>query len=193
MSDKPISPIAKILAAIADEEGPVSPVTLETYLRAFPRTTHDQANNDMSATRFTEITLRIRYELDGEPIEVIQDVECRFLAPDRILLTSSSFMLDDYRLLFGDEAVVTPLESGDYELVGVVHPSKMRHFKSEGGRGEFPTAELHKVGGEWESELMLWLTHIPADQFENFCASTGRSFLLNTETFSGSAGIESSP
>lgn len=139
----------------------------------------------MSATPFPEITLHIRYELDGEPVEVTQDVECNFLAPERILITSSSCMLDDYRLLFGDEAVVTPLESGNYELVGVVHPSKMRHFESEGGPGDFPTAELHKIGGEWEHELMYWLTHIPADQFDNFCASTGRSFPPNTETFSG--------
>jgi len=139
----------------------------------------------MSATPCTEISLHIHYELDGELVEVIQEVECNFIAPDSILVTSSSFMFDDYRLLYGDEAVVTPLASGDYELVGVVYPSAMRHFESNGGPGDFPTAELHKVGGEWENELMYWLTHIPADKFDEFCAATGRFFPPKTETFSG--------
>lgn len=73
-----------------------------------------------------KIILQIRHELDGEPVEVIQDVECNFIAPDRILVISSSFTFDDYRLLYGDEAVVTPLASGDYELVGVVYLTHQR-------------------------------------------------------------------
>lgn len=139
----------------------------------------------MTGSAIQRICLRIRYELDGESVDGVQELEGIFTPPDRFLSTSSSFLFDDYRLLYGDEAVVTPLASGEYELVGVVYPSKMRHFESDGGSGSFPTAELHAVGGEWEYELMYWLTHIPADRFGDFCAKTGRSFPKESEVFSG--------
>jgi hypothetical protein len=103
---------------------------------------------------------------------------------------SSSGIFEDFRILFGDRIVVTPLSDGKYELVGIQHPSPMRHFETSGrGKGPFPTDELNRVGGEWESELMYWTTHIPAAEFDTFCARTGLTFPASTEIFSGLSSL----
>jgi hypothetical protein len=147
----------------------------------------------MSATSKSpvhEIDLVIRYELDGEMEECFESMTVQFLSDDKIAICSSSGIFSDFRLLFGDHAMVTPLPSGQYELVGVVHPSPMRHFESSGGgSGVFPTAELLKIGGDWESELMSWTTHIPAFEFSDFCKRTGLDFSPETEIFSGISSI----
>jgi hypothetical protein len=147
----------------------------------------------MSATSKSpeqEIDLVIRYELDGEMEESVESMTVQFLSDDKVAICSSSGIFSDFRLLFGDHAIVTPLSTGEYELVGVVHPSPMRHFEtSGGGSGAFPTAELLKIGGEWESELMMWTTHIPAAEFSEFCEQTGLRFSPETEIFSGISSI----
>ena len=137
-----------------------------------------------STTR--QIDLVTRYEFDGEPECQIQHLTVQFLSDDTAAVISSSGILEDFRLLFGDRIVVAPLPDGQYELVGIQHPSPMRHFDSAGGGdAAFPTAVLNRMGGEWESELMYWTTHIPADQFDAFCAETGLVFPPSAEIFSG--------
>jgi hypothetical protein len=147
----------------------------------------------MSATSKSpvkKIDLVIRYELDGEMEECVESMTVQFLADDNVAICSSSGIFSDFRLLFGDHAIVTPLPSGQYELVGVVHPSPMRHFESSGnGSRPFPTKELLKVGGDWESELTLWTTHIPAAEFSDFCKRTELYFSPETEIFSGISSI----
>ncbi len=62
----------------------------------------------------------------------------------------------------------------------------MRHFESDGGgNAKFPTEALNRIGGEWESELMYWMTHIPAAEFDAFCAGTGLAFPVASEIYSG--------
>lgn len=147
----------------------------------------------MSAT--TQSTVRrielvTEYELDGEWESFCQLLSVQFLSPDTAVVVSSSGILADFRLLFGDHLVVTPLPDGRFNLVGVQHPSPMRHFESDGGgNAPFPSQELHRIGGEWESELMSWTTHIPAAELEAFCERTGLVFPPSTEVFSGLSSI----
>ena len=101
----------------------------------------------------------------------VQRLHVQFLTEDTAVVMLSSGILEDFRLLFGDRVVVSPLADGKYELVGIQHPSPMRHFESDGGgNAKFPTEALNRIGGEWESELMYWTTHIPAAEFDAFCA-----------------------
>lgn len=147
----------------------------------------------MSATIQTTqrtIELRIRYELDGEPECNEQSILVQFMDHESAVVMSSSGIFDDFCLLFGDHIVVTSAPDGKYELVGIQHPSPMRHFESSGGsKGPFPTEELHRIGGEWEEELMIWTTHIPAEEFDGFCERTGLVFPTSTEVFSGISSI----
>lgn len=136
------------------------------------------------------IDLVTRYELDGEPECHVQRLDVRFLTDNTAVLMLSSGIFEDFRILFGDWVVVSPLPDGKYELVGIQHPSPMRHFESPGGaQTPFPSEALHRIGGEWESELMYWTTHIPAAEFDFFCTSTGLEFPVSTEIFSGLSSI----
>ena len=137
-----------------------------------------------------QIELVTDYELDGEWESCVQQLSVQFLSPDTAVMVSSSDILDDFRLLYGDQMVVSPLPDGRFKLVGVEHPSPMRHFESSGGgNGQFPTEELHRIGGEWESELMSWTTHIPTAELDAFCEITGLRFQSSTEVFSGLSSI----
>lgn len=141
-----------------------------------------------STTR--KIELVARYALDDEPECDVQQLSVQFLSSDTAIIMWSSGVFDDFRYLFGDRIVVSPLPAGKYELVGIQYPSPMRHFESDGGgKGPFPTAVLNQIGGEWESELMYWTTHIPAAEFDSFCAQTGLVFPTSTEIFSGISSI----
>lgn len=136
------------------------------------------------------IDLVTRYELDGETECHVQRLDVRFLTDDTAVSMRSSGIFEDFRILFGDWVVVSPLPDGKYELVGIQHPSPMRHFESSGGlKPPFPTEALNRIGGEWESELMYWTTHIPAAEFDCFCTSTGLEFPVSTEIFSGLSSI----
>ena len=137
-----------------------------------------------STTRAIE--LMTRFELDGEMEHHVQRLHVQFLTEDTAVVMLSSGILEDFRLLFGDRVVVSPLADGKYELVGIQHPSPMRHFESDGGgNAKFPTEALNRIGGEWESELMYWMTHIPAAEFDAFCAGTGLAFPVASEIYSG--------
>jgi hypothetical protein len=137
-----------------------------------------------------QIELVTDYELDGEWESCVQQLSVQFLSTDTAVVFSSSGVLDDYRLLYGDRMVVSPLPDGRFNLVGVEHPSPMRHFESSGGGdGAFPSEALHRIGGEWESELMSWTTHIPAAELDAFCERTGLEFHSSTEVFSGLSSI----
>lgn len=135
------------------------------------------------------IELVTEYELDGEWENCGQPLSVQFISPNTAVVVSSSGIFEDFRLLYGDYLVVTPLPDGRFKLVGVQHPSPMRHFESSGGSGPFPSEELHRIGGTWESELMSWTTHIPAADLEVFCERTGLMFPLETEVFSGLSSI----
>ncbi len=136
------------------------------------------------------VDLVTRYELDGELECHVQRLHVQFLTDDTAVVMQSSGILVDFRILFGDRVVVSPLADGKYELVGIQHPSPMRHFESVGGGdAAFPTEALNRIGGEWESELMYWTTHIPAADFNAFCASTGLAFPVSSEIFSGLSSI----
>lgn len=136
------------------------------------------------------IELVTEYEMDGEWECHGQQLSVQFLSPDTAAVISSSGILEDFRLLYGDCLVVAPLPDGRFKLVGVHHPSPMRHFESSGGgSGVFPSDELHRIGGEWESELMSWTTHIPAAELDSFCERTGLVFPSSTEVFSGLSSI----
>lgn len=136
------------------------------------------------------IDLVTQFELDGELEHHIQRLHVQFLAEDTAVVMLSSGILEDFRVLFGDRVVVSPLADGKYELVGIQHPSPMRHFESAGGgNAVFPTEALHRIGGDWESELMSWTTHIPAAEFDAFCASTGLEFPVTSEIFSGLSSV----
>jgi hypothetical protein len=136
------------------------------------------------------IDLVTRYELDGELECHVQRLHVQFLTDDTAVVMQSSGILEDFRILFGDRVVVSPLADGKYELVGIQHPSPMRHFElAGGGDAAFPTEALNRIGGEWESELMYWTTHIPAADFNAFCASTGLAFPVSSEIFSGLSSI----
>lgn len=136
------------------------------------------------------IELVTEYELDGEWESHGQPLSVQFLAPDTAVVASSSGILEDFRLLYGDYLVVSPLPDGRFKLVGILHPSPMRHFESSGGSsGAFPSEELHRIGGEWESELMSWTTHIPAAELDSFCERTGLVFPPSTEVVSGLSSI----
>lgn len=138
----------------------------------------------------SRIELVTEYELDGEWERYGQQLSVQFVSRDTAVVVSSSGTLEDFRLLYGDYLVVTPLPDGRFQLVGVQHPSPMRHFESAGeGGGPFPSDELHRIGGTWESELMSWTTHIPAADLEAFCERTGLMFPLETEVFSGLSSI----
>lgn len=137
-----------------------------------------------------QIELVTDYELDGEWESFVQQLSVQFLSPDTAVVFSSSGIFDDFRLLYGDHMVVSPLPDGQFKLVGIKHPSPMRHFESSGGvDGPFPTEELHRIGGEWELELMTWTTHIPAAELDVFCERTGLKFHSATEIFSGLSSI----
>ncbi len=93
----------------------------------------------------------------------------QFLSKDKAVAMLSSGVLEDLHILFGGWIVVTPLADGRFELVGVEHPSPMRHFESSGGENSsFPTEEQHRIGDERENELMYWTTHIPGAEFDGF-------------------------
>jgi hypothetical protein len=137
-----------------------------------------------------QIELVTDYELDGEWESCVQQLSVQFLSTDTAVVFSSSGIFDDFRLLYGDHIVVSSLPDERFKLVGVEHPSPMRHFESAGGgNGPFPTEELHRIGGEWESELMCWTTHIPTAELDAFCERTGLRFHSSTEVFSGLSSI----
>lgn len=145
------------------------------------------ASAQSSACRIELVT---EYELEGEWECHIQALSVQFMSPDTAVVLSSSGLLEDFRLLYGDYIEVSRRSDGRYQLVGVQHPSPMRHFESAGeGKGEFPSEELHRVGGDWEMELMAWTTHIPAAEFDSFCAKTGRKFPESQEIFSGLSSV----
>lgn len=136
------------------------------------------------------IDLLTRFELDGEPECHVQSLVVKFLTDDTAVAMGSSGIVEDFRILLGDRIVVSQLPDGQYELVGIQHPSPMRHFEtSGGGDAAFPTEALHRIGGEWELELMYWITHIPAAEFDAFCSATGLEFPASTEIFSGLSSI----
>lgn len=136
------------------------------------------------------IELVTQYVLEGELECSVQQLPVQFLSGDTAVVMQSSGVLSDFRILFGDRIVVTSLPDGRYELVGIEHPSPMRHFESTGGgTGAFPKDELNRIGGEWESELMYGTTHIPAAEFAGFCARTGLEFHASTDIFSGISSI----
>lgn len=136
------------------------------------------------------IELVTQYLLDGEPECCVQYIQVQFLSDDTAVAMQSSGILADFRIFFGDRIVVTQLPDGKYELVGIQHPSPMRHFESTGGgKVPFPKDELNRIGGDWESELKYWTTHIPAAEFDAFCARTGLAFHASTEIFSGISSI----
>ncbi len=136
------------------------------------------------------IDLVTRFELDGELENHVQRLHVQFLTEDTAVVMLSSGILEDFRILFGDRVVVSPLADGTYELVGIQHPSPMRHFESAGGgNAKFPTEALHRIGGEWESELMSWTSHIPAAEFDAFCARTGLAFPVASEIYSGLSSV----
>jgi hypothetical protein len=136
------------------------------------------------------IELVTKYEIDGEPECCVQNLPVQFLAHDTAVVMQSSGIFEDFRILFGDRIVVLQLQDGKYELIGIQHPSPMRHFESTGGgNNPFPEEELNHIGGEWESELMYWTTHIPAAEFDAFCARTALKFDATTEIFSGLSSI----
>ncbi len=144
--------------------------------------------SSQSSTR--SIDLVTQYEFDGEPECQIQRLNVLFLSDDTAVVASSLGILEDFRLMFGDRIILSPLPDGKYELVGVQHPSPMRHFESAGGgNAAFPTEALNRLGGEWESELMLWVTHIPTAEFDAFCTETGLVFPPSTEIFSGLSSL----
>lgn len=141
-----------------------------------------------STTRAIE--LMTRFELDGEMEHHVQRLHVQFLTEDTAVVMLSSGILEDFRLLFGDRVVVSRLADGAYELVGIEHPSPMRHFESAGGdNAKFPTEAIHRIGGDWELELMSWTTHIPAAELDAFCASTGLAFPVASEIFSGLSSV----
>ena len=141
-------------------------------------------------SKFRCIELVTKYELDGEQEHYVQNLSVQFLTQDTAAVVRSSGILDDFRLLFGERIVISPLPSGQFELDGIVHPSPMRHFESKGvGNMPFPAEELHRIGGDWETELMCWITHIPAAEFDNFCERTGLVFPSSSEIFSGISSI----
>lgn len=145
------------------------------------------ASTQSTARRIELVT---EYELDGEWESYHQKLSVQFVSSDTAVVVSSSGILEDFRLLYGDYLVVSPQPDGGFKLVGVQHPSPMRHFEtSGGGDGPFPSEELHRIGGEWESELTSWTTHIPAAEFDVFCEKTGRTFPPTSEVFSGLSSI----
>jgi hypothetical protein len=136
------------------------------------------------------IELVTEYMLDGEPERTVQDLAVQFLSDDMAVVMASSGILEDFRLLFGDAIVVSPRSDGSYDLVGVQHPSPMRHFESDGHPADlFPEASLHRIGGTWESELTTWITHVPAKDYSAFCVQTGLIFHPATEIFSGLSSL----
>lgn len=136
------------------------------------------------------IELVIEYVLDGEPERMVQRLAVQFMSDQTAIIMASSGSLEEFRLLFGDAIVVSSRTDGAYDLVGVEHPSHMRHFESEGApEGPFPTEQLQRIGGTWESELNTWVTHIPTADFSSFCATTGLVFPLETEIFSGLSSL----
>lgn len=153
----------------------------------------DRKSPEMSASSQStqsSIELVIKYALDGESGCDEQSLDVQFIDNESAVVMSSSGLFDDFRLLFGDRIVVSNLPDGKYELVGLQHPSPMRHFEtSGGGKGPFPTEELHRIGGEWEMELMYWTTHIPANEFDAFCKRTGLIFSPSSEIFSGLSSL----
>lgn len=152
--------------------------------------THELPMSASSHSTARSIDLVTRYEIDGDAECQTQRLNMLFLSNDTAVVASSSGILEDFRLLFGDRIVVSPLPDGKYELVGIQHPSPMRHFESAGGGNTaFPTETLNRLGGEWESELMFWVTHIPAAEFDTFCTETGLVFPPSTEIFSGLSSL----
>ncbi len=145
----------------------------------------------MASTQSTvrQIELVTDYELDGECESYAQHLYFQFLSPDTAVVVSSSGIFDDFRLLYGDHMVVSLLPDGRFNLVGVEHPSPMRHFESSGGDGAFPSEALHWIDGEWESELMSWTTHIQANELDAFCERTKLEFHSSTEVFSGLTSV----
>ena len=132
------------------------------------------------------IELVTEYILDGEPERTVQRLAVQFMSDQTAIIMASSGILEDFRLLFGDAIVVSSRADGAYDLVGVQHPSPMRHFESDGApEGPFPTERLHRIGGMWESALNTWVTHIPTADYSSFCAKTGLVFHPETEIFSG--------
>lgn len=136
------------------------------------------------------IELVIEYVLDGEPERTVQNLSVQFLSDQPAIIMASSGILEDYRLLFGDAIVVSSRADGAYDLVGLQHPSPMRHFESDGAPvGPFPTEQLHRIGGAWESELNTRVTHIPTADHGSFCAKTGLVFHPATEIFGGISNL----
>lgn len=136
------------------------------------------------------IALVTEYEIDGEWESNNQQLSVQFVSSDTAVVVCSSGILEDFRFLYGDYLVVSPQLGGGFKLVGVQHPSPMRHFESSGGGdGQFPSEELHRIGGNWESELMSWTTHVPAAEFDGFCEKFGLTFSPSSEVFSGLSSI----
>lgn len=136
------------------------------------------------------IELVIEYVLDGEPERTVQKLSVQFMSDQTAIIMASSGILEDFRLLFGDAIVVSSRADGAYDLVGVQHPSPVRHFESDGAPvGPFPTEQLQRIGGTWESELNTWVTHIPTADYGSFCAKNGLVFHPGKEVFSGLSSL----
>lgn len=96
-------------------------------------------------TASTQSTIRrieilIEYEFDGEPERGMQSLNVQFLDAETIAIIQSSGISDDFRLLFGDRAIVKSLPNGQgqYQYIGLIEPSLMRHFNVDGGcKGPF--------------------------------------------------------
>lgn len=141
-----------------------------------------------ASTRSTirRIEILIEYEFDGEPERGVQSLNVQFVDAETIAIIQSSGILDDFRLLFGDRAIVKSLPNGQYQYIGLIEPSPMRHFNVDGGcKGSFPSEYLQRIGGDWESKLMSWTVHIPTTEFDAFCARHALSFQASDEIFSG--------
>jgi hypothetical protein len=145
-----------------------------------------QAEED-KPSQYPEVDVHIRYVLNGESIEETQTLSVEVLAPDRLLIKTSSFFHEDFKFYFGDEIVVRQIDDQNFQFVSCVEPRAMRHFASSGrGKGEFPTNELHAFGGEWECDMgLFFVAHIPAVHLDSFVQRFDLAFSAADELFSG--------
>lgn len=130
--------------------------------------------------------IRYAYSSDGMLISEEQLLRAELLAPDRLRIVDSSPFFEDFRLLYGDECLVKALGDNNFELVSIIQQSPMRHFSFIGsGSPEHLIEGLHRVGGEWESDMGGWFVlHIPVPEFEAFNAEYGLRLRPEEEIFS---------
>jgi hypothetical protein len=144
----------------------------------------------MRSHGFIRIDLHIDYlsALDNEQVtDEVQSFWVQPLAPDRFKIQESSGFLHEYKLFFGDEIVVEPMDTSRYKLKSVIDPSPMRHFFFIGsGQPTGLTQGLHELGGQWECEMGgLTIFHVPRHQLDAFQARFGMDLNAGQEMFSG--------